>query len=53
MVEKAITPKTKALILCNPNNPTGATIDRERLLEIADVVKAHDLILFPMKSTGG
>lgn len=44
MVEKAITPKTKALILCNPNNPTGATIDRERLLEIAEVVKAHDLI---------
>lgn len=44
MVEKAITPKTKALILCNPNNPTGAKIDRERLLEIAEVVKAHDLI---------
>jgi len=44
MVEKAITPGTKALILCNPNNPTGATVDRERLLEIAEVVRAHDLI---------
>lgn len=44
MVEKAITPRTKALILCNPNNPTGAAIDRERLLKIAEVVRAHDLV---------
>ena len=44
VVEKAVTPKTKALILCN-NNPTGATLDRQHLLEIAEVVKAHDLIL--------
>ena len=36
--------KTKALILCNPNNPTGATLDRGHLLEIAEVVRAHDLI---------
>jgi len=45
MVEKAVTPKTKALVLCYPNNPTGATIDRENLLEIAEVVKFHDLIV--------
>ncbi len=45
MVEKAITPKTKALILCNPNNPTGATLDREHLLEIAEVAGAHDLVV--------
>lgn len=45
MVEKAITPKTRAILLCYPNNPTGATIDRERLLEIAEVVLAHDLIV--------
>lgn len=45
MVEKAVTPKTKALVLCNPNNPTGSTIDRERLLEIAEIAKAHDLIV--------
>jgi len=44
LVEKAITPKTKAIIICNPNNPTGATIEREHLLEIAEVVRAHDLI---------
>lgn len=45
MVEKAITPATKVLLLCYPNNPTGATISRERLLEIMEVVKAHDLIV--------
>lgn len=45
MVEKAITPQTKALLLCYPNNPTGATIGREQLLEIMEVVKFHDLIV--------
>jgi len=45
MVERAITPKTKALLLCYPNNPTGATIDRERLLEIAEVARARDLLV--------
>ncbi len=45
MVEKAVTPRTRALLLCYPNNPTGAVIDRERLMEIAEVVKQHDLII--------
>ncbi|BAF61030.1 MAG: aminotransferase class I/II-fold pyridoxal phosphate-dependent enzyme [Pelotomaculum sp.] len=45
MVEKAVTPKTKALVMCYPNNPTGATIDRQLLMEIAEVVKYHDLIV--------
>jgi len=45
MVEKAITPATKALLLCYPNNPTGATIDRDKLLEIMEVVKQHDLVV--------
>lgn len=45
MVEKAITGKTRAILLCYPNNPTGATIDREHLLEIAEVVRDRDLIL--------
>lgn len=45
MVEQAITPKTRALLLCYPNNPTGATIDRERLQEISEVVRSHDLIV--------
>ncbi len=45
MVEKAITPKTKVMVLCNPNNPTGSTIDRKRLLEIAEIARAYDLII--------
>jgi len=45
LVEKAITPRTKVLVLGYPNNPTGATIERKHLLEIAEVVKAHNLIV--------
>lgn len=45
MVERAITPATKALLLCYPNNPTGAIMGRERLLEIMEVVRQHDLIV--------
>ena len=44
-IEEKITPKTKALILSYPNNPTGATISREELMEIAKVVKRHDLVV--------
>ncbi len=45
MVEKAITPHTKALVLSYPNNPTGATMDRERLWEVAEVAVNYDLIV--------
>lgn len=44
-VERAITPRSKALLLCYPNNPTGAIMPREELLAIAEVVRAHDLIV--------
>ncbi|SHJ55931.1 aminotransferase class I/II-fold pyridoxal phosphate-dependent enzyme [Desulfofundulus thermosubterraneus] len=44
-VEAAITPRTKLLLLCYPNNPTGAVLDRKTLLEIAEVAVAHDLIV--------
>ncbi|OPX83191.1 MAG: putative N-acetyl-LL-diaminopimelate aminotransferase [Pelotomaculum sp. PtaB.Bin013] len=44
-VEKAITPKTRILVLGYPNNPTGATIDRKHLLDIAEVVTAHNLVV--------
>lgn len=44
-VEKAITPRTKILLLCYPNNPTGAVLRRRDLLEIAEVVRDHDLIV--------
>ncbi len=41
----AITPRTKALLLGYPCNPTGATLDREALLAIAGVVERHDLLV--------
>ncbi len=45
LLEKAITPKTKALILTYPNNPTGAIMTEEELKAIADVVIRHDLLV--------
>ena len=44
-IEKAITPKTKALFIGYPNNPTGAVMDRERMLEITAVAEKHDLLI--------
>jgi aminotransferase len=44
-IAAAITPRTKALLIGYPNNPTGAVMTRERLNEIAAVVKQHDLLV--------
>lgn len=44
-ITAAITPRTKALLIGYPNNPTGAVMSRERLNEIAAVVKQHDLLV--------
>lgn len=43
--EKAITSKTKAILLCNPNNPTGYLYSREELEIVRDLVKKYDLYL--------
>ncbi len=45
LVQRSITPRTKVLLLCYPNNPTGAVIDRDELEKIAEVAVAHDLIV--------
>jgi len=45
MIEKAITPKTKMLMICSPSNPTGAVYTREELTAIVAVVKKYDLYL--------
>ncbi len=45
ILEKQITPKTKAVILTYPNNPTGAVMTAEQLKKIADVVIKHDLLV--------
>lgn len=44
-IEAAITPRTKAILIGFPNNPTGAVATRERLLEIARLAERHDLIV--------
>lgn len=43
--EKAITPKTKAILLCNPGNPTGTLYSKESMLAIGEVARKHDLFL--------
>lgn len=45
-IEKHITPRTKAIMICNPNNPTGYVYTKEELLRIRDLVKKYDLYLF-------
>jgi len=44
--EKAITPKTKAIVICNPNNPTGYLYSREEMEILKSIVIKHNLFLF-------
>ncbi len=44
-LEAAITPKTKALLLSYPNNPTGAIMTREDLQALLDIIEKHDLLV--------
>ena len=44
-LEQAITPKTKALILCSPSNPTGSVYSREELEALKDVLLRHEQVL--------
>lgn len=44
--EKAITPRTKAIFICNPNNPTGYLYSREELKSLKEICLKHDLFLF-------
>ena len=43
--EKRLTPSTRAIMICNPNNPTGAVYSQESLAELAKFVIKHDLYL--------
>jgi len=45
-VEKLITSKTKAILICNPNNPTGYLYSKQELMQLRDLVLKHDLYLF-------
>lgn len=44
--EKKISPRTKAIIICNPNNPTGYIYSKEELVQLRDLVKKYNLFLF-------
>ncbi len=44
-LETAITPKTKAVVLAYPNNPTGGIMTKEELLRITPVIEKHDLLV--------
>lgn len=45
-IEKKITSKTKAIVICNPGNPTGYLYSKAELDQLRDIVKKHDLFLF-------
>ena len=44
--EALITPRTKAILICNPNNPTGYLYTQKEMNQIRDLVKKYDLFLF-------
>lgn len=44
--EELITPKTRAILICNPNNPTGYLYSQKEMNQIRDLVKKYDLFLF-------
>ena len=44
--ERLIGPKTKGIIICSPNNPTGYLYSKKEMLQLRDIVKKYDLYLF-------
>ncbi|EJN6959976.1 pyridoxal phosphate-dependent aminotransferase [Photobacterium damselae] len=45
-IKKKITPQTKGIVLINPNNPTGAVYSRDFLLEVVEIARQHNLVIF-------
>src|SRR5690606_4266594 len=45
-MERLITPRTRAVVIINPNNPTGAVYSKEQLSTIADMARRHRLVIF-------
>lgn len=45
-IEKKITPRTKAIVICNPNNPTGYLYSYEEMQQLRDMIRKHNLYLF-------
>lgn len=50
--EELITPRTKGILICNPNNPTGYLYTRREMEQIRDLVKHHDLFCSVTRFTG-
>ena len=44
--EEQITERTKAILICNPNNPTGYLYTRKEMMQLRDIVRKHNLFLF-------
>jgi aspartate aminotransferase len=45
-IESKITPRTKAILICNPNNPTGCLYSEQEMLQLKEVILKHHLYLF-------
>lgn len=45
VIKQKITPRTKAVVFCYPNNPTGAVMEEQDLREIAEVLRQHDILV--------
>ena len=45
-IKSKITDKTKAIVIINPNNPTGALYPKEILQQIVDIAREHQLMIF-------
>lgn len=45
VIRSLITPKTKAIVFCYPNNPTGAVMEKDDLMAIAEVLREHDILV--------
>ena len=45
-MEAKLSPRTRGVVLINPNNPTGAVYDRDTLLQVLELARRHDLIVF-------
>ncbi|MDT2043463.1 pyridoxal phosphate-dependent aminotransferase [Providencia stuartii] len=45
-IRKKVTPRTRGIVIINPNNPTGAVYSKELLLEIVELARQHNLIIF-------